>query len=147
MPLDLEAKAGRIQRDPQDGGDRFTEGVAYAVAHGLRWPSGEFSETLVELVLEAAQALLRDRLASDPDRARQMVVEALRTLNPADWVIVGVRSEDISGLREVLGPGVSVQAVEGLEAGECVIETDKEGLDGRLRIRVDALRRALSTLA
>ncbi|MCB9612476.1 MAG: hypothetical protein H6722_08500 [Sandaracinus sp.] len=116
-------------------------------AHAIVDRAREESEAdLKRLAVAAAERLVHAELALHPERVRDVVRGVLERAKRATRLVLVVHPEDrasIADLPELVG--ARLEEDESLERGDCVARTDLGTLDGRLVVRLDALRRALGT--
>lgn len=107
------------------------------------------ADTLLELSLQFAQAMLRQTLAVQPERIVPLIREFLRdasdTQRPAT---LRLHPDDVAVVREALGPecelaGWSLFADVEITRGGCLLQARHGETDGRIETRWRELNRAL----
>lgn len=99
---------------------------------------------LKQIAVAAAERLVHAELALHPERVRDVVRGVLDRAKRATRLVVLVHPEDrpsIEGMPELAS--ARVEDDPSLCRGDCVARTDLGTLDGRLVVRIEALRRAL----
>ncbi|MEM9069061.1 MAG: FliH/SctL family protein [Myxococcota bacterium] len=139
-----EAAAIRSRAEAEGTEAARAEAAALLVAaeQALREARAEAEPKLVALAIGAAEQLLRAELELAPAKVHSLVGEVLDRARRAREQTLHVHPDDAPTLRTLL-PGVVLHEDESLERGDCVVETDLGRLDGRLSVRVAALRRVL----
>ena len=95
-----------------------------------------------------AEKILRTKLAIDPDRGQQMILDALRKatgnarlrlrLNPDDLARLGDHAEDIVCSVGTAGEATLVED-SSISPGGCVIETRHGVIDARLETQLERI--------
>lgn len=114
-------------------------------AHAIVDAAREDAEAdLKRLAVAAAERLVHAELALHPERIRDVVRGVLDRAKRATRLVVIVSPEDralLEGMPELAS--ARIEEDPSLARGDCVARTDLGTLDGRLVVRLDALRRAL----
>jgi flagellar biosynthesis/type III secretory pathway protein FliH len=114
-------------------------------AHAIVDAAREDAEAdLKRLAVAAAERLVHAELALHPERIRDVVRGVLDRAKRATRLVVMVSPEDralLEGMPELAS--ARIEEDPSLARGDCVARTDLGTLDGRLVVRLDALRRAL----
>ena len=123
----------------------FQDGVAYAVARNFFWPSSSIPEPLLELSLKTAEILFADGIAQDPSRVVPIIRRALDKLHPAAGqpALISVHPDAVDEVQRELGERFSVVGHAALSPGDCVVQTRRGIIDGRVEVRLAELRAAL----
>jgi flagellar assembly protein FliH len=99
---------------------------------------------LKRLAVAAAERLVHTELELRPERIRDVVRGVIDRAKRATRLLVHVHPDDralLEGMRELATARIEEDAT--LARGDCVAQTDLGRLDGRLVVRLEALRRAL----
>lgn len=142
--LEAERTRDASRREAADAGHAETAGLL-AQAHALLDRTrAEAEDDLKRLAVAAAERLVHAELEAHPERVRDVVRGVLERAKRATRLVVVVHPEDrvlLEGLPELLNARVEGDA--SLGRGDCVVRTDLGTFDGRLVVRLDALRRVL----
>jgi flagellar biosynthesis/type III secretory pathway protein FliH len=148
-------EASLIREDAREQGRR--EGYAECV-RDLARARAEYQrlqeraeEDLVALAFQVASRLLGRQIEVDPGAVVGMVEQALRSARGRRTIVVAVHPEDLPAVRAaraelvetVEGVPIHFEVDEGLERGDCVIETESGRIDARLATQIAVLRDVL----
>lgn len=124
------------------------ESAAKQVASNRERWLAEWEASAVQLSVAIAGRILRAELATDPERARGMIADALQTaagstqlrvrLHPDDVAMLGDRAADVVKSLASCGEA-SVVADETLERGGSVVETQHGVIDARLETQLERI--------
>lgn len=112
----------------------------------------EYEDVIVELALTVAARLVRDDETSRANTARRLLDEMIPRTEGARSVTVKLHPDDLHAIEKDVatyagrfGDDVAVDWVgdDRLAPGDCVVETDRGRLDGRLETRVTQIVEAL----
>lgn len=112
-----------------------------------RWLT-DWESTAIHLCIAVAEKILRAKLDVEPERGRQLVLDAVRKatgnaklqmrLNPKDLASLGDGGEEIVCSVAACGEAVLI-ADESISAGGCVIETGHGVVDARLETQLERI--------
>lgn len=100
----------------------------------------EVREELVELAGAIAKRAVLGALEADPAVVRELATQALARVRRATRITVRAHPEDVASLD---GLDAKVVGDDTLGRGDCVVESELGGVDGRIEARVDRLVEAL----
>ena len=104
---------------------------------------------VIELALQLAERLLAQQLDRDPAAIVPIAKPLLDRMRTANAATVTVHPEDLPALERWLagaqrqGPDLALVADASLRRGDCVVSSGRTRVDGRIEVKLDALRRAL----
>ncbi len=96
---------------------------------------------LVELALRCAHELVRAELTLAPEKIELIAEHVLEGARRAHEVELRVHPSEVSYLADLRG--VRVLGDERLTPGDCVVSSELGVLDGRLTVRIEAIKKAL----
>lgn len=142
----LEAERAREStRTAAEEAGRAEVAALLVRAHAIVDAAREDAEAdLKRLAVAAAERLVHAELELHPERIRDVVRGVLDRAKRATRLVVIVSPEDralLEGMPELAS--ARIEEDPSLARGDCVARTDLGTLDGRLVVRLDALRRAL----
>jgi flagellar biosynthesis/type III secretory pathway protein FliH len=112
---------------------------------------GAAEDELLDLALELARRLVGERLERAPEAVRGAAAEALQAARGRRRVSLHLHPEAAEALGREVGPlgalaalpAVELVADPALGRGDVLVETEAGAVDGRLEVRLAALREAL----
>lgn len=135
-----EAARGDIERTAREDARAELAAAHLEVEHARSSQLAALADQVVELSLAVAERVIGERFERDPAHVRALVEDALQRVRRASDVRVRVHPDDVGALEHL---EVELAADATLGRGDCVVETDLGEVDGRLSVRLDALRRVL----
>jgi flagellar biosynthesis/type III secretory pathway protein FliH len=153
----IEAQARAKEILDEASAARNAAFALWAAGESQRWVA-KHEAAFVGLALAVAERLLGHALATAPETVASLARTVLRESGGAAGVGATPRelyahSDDVDwvrGLPELQredGSRVAVRSDDTLQRGSIRVETDSGTIDGRLRVRLDAIRAALGALA
>lgn len=155
---DAEREAGLVREAAAREGhaEGLARGAAALLRAQARWDerlAGAEAE-VAELGLEVARRLLAQGLELDPAAVRAAAAAVLQAargrrraalrLHPAAAEALGRQAGGLEALaRQAALPSLELVPDPSLEPGDAVVETDAGVVDGRVAVRLEAMRRAL----
>jgi type III secretion system HrpE/YscL family protein len=143
---EAKSKAEESERTAKEEGRRVAETEAAALlltAEKVRRSAiDEARATIADLAIAAAEHIIAEELALDPERIQSIVRDVAGRARRAHRIEVRVHPEDVAHLGDAFADAEIVQD-GAVGRGGCVVTTDLGQLDARLSVRLDALRKRL----
>jgi type III secretion protein L len=131
--------AAAAERGYEDG---LSRGRAEAVAVALRTLGGDAGHGVADLALAAAAEIVRGVLEDDPAKIERIVADALARTSRRRALAITLHPDDAGALGTI--EGAEVRTDPSFLRGSVVVESRAGRVDGRLEVRLEALRAALA---
>jgi len=113
----------------------------------------ENEKFLVDYIVKIAESIILRELKSDADYVQRLAKEVIQSTGLKDAVIVKVNPADLArvrAIREDIDASVeelrnlSFEAVDGIEVGGIIVETEKSVIDARIETQISKVHDAVS---
>lgn len=104
----------------------------------------EAEKELVELAFSIARRVLRRELSVDPSAVTALVRNCIAEFPSVSVKRVLVHPDDLSLVRQAIGPGIEAAADASISRGGAVLETDQGRLDARIDAQLEEIALGLA---